>query len=406
MIQEKSNLVLGISIAEGHAQITYFNSAMKEPATVSISETEENFMIPMPEGLWEAVLKRQAAVKTEEKFMPTEEALAVFFQKCFDLMAGQGEIKKAGIMVTVRSLTKNWSELIPNALIRLGIERKNIFLQDFKSSFYYYTINQKKELWNGDVALLEYVDETMMGFVLHVDKSTRPALVTVEKAGEQLVSERIRDGREAKAWDKERDRLLFELLKKVFERRNVTTSYLVGDYFDRAWAERSFQYLCMHRHAFQGKNLFTKGACYAAMERTGMLTPQDLLFMGSDIIQENMGMYLRIRGKLMYYPIVTAGVNWYEAHHVCELIPDKDTRITLITKPMTGGQEVCHILRLRKFPDRPPRASRLKLTVYFTSASRCCVEVEDMGFGGFYRASGKKWKREIRFPEAGGDSVK
>ena len=194
--------------------------------------------------------------------------------------------------------------------------------------------------------------------------------------------------------------LISQLLKKVFERRNVVTSYLLGDYFDKNWAERSFQYLCFHRHAFQGKNLFTKGACYAAMERMGLISTPDLLFMGEDIVRENIGMNLRVRGKEVYYPIVTAGVNWYEAHHVCEFIPDEEKTITIITKPMSGGQEVNHVLRLTDFPDRPNRATRLKMTVYFTSAACCTVEVEDEGFGGFYRPSGKRWKRNIYFQTA------
>ena len=106
---------------------------------------------------------------------------------------------------------------------------------------------------------------------------------------------------------------------------------------------------------------------------------------------------MRIRGRETYYPVVSAGVNWYEAHHSCEFIPDGETRISFITKPMTGGDEVSHVLRLTGFPDRPNRATRLRLTVYFTSADCCVTEVEDLGCGGFYKPSGKTWKREIRF---------
>ena len=221
--------------------------------------------------------------------------------------------------------------------------------------------------------------------------------MTVEEAARQPVNEKVRDGREGEDWDRERDRLFFELLKKVFERRNVTTTYLLGDYFDKTWARRSFQYLCHHRHAFQGKNLFTKGACYGAMERMGLFGTPDMLFMGADLVHENLGMYMRIRGKETYYPLITAGVNWYEAHHICEFIPDGEKSISIITKPMTGGQEVAHLLRLTQFPDRPNRATRLRMSVYFVSGTRCRVEVEDLGFGEFYRPSGRKWEREIVF---------
>lgn len=386
MIQERNDLLLGLQLCEKYAQLTYYNNTMKEPVTASPGG-DENFPVEMPDEAWAAACDREKPL----------DALTAFLGSVLELVSGVGQIQDMRIMVCVSQLTEPLDERIPEALGLLGIQRKNIFLQDYKSSFYYYTINQKKELWNGDVALLEYQDEVMTGYVLHIDKSTKPALVTVEEAGSQPVREAMREDRTQEEWNKERDRLFFELLKKVFERRNVVTSYLMGDYFDQSWAVRSFQYLCYHRHAFQGKNLFTKGACYAAMERTGVLTAPDMLFMGKDIIYENLGIFMRIRGKEMYYPLVTAGVNWYEAHHVCEFIPDEEKSITILTKPMTGGQEVSHILRLTDFPERPNRATRLRLTVYFISAVRCVVEVEDLGFGGFYRPSGKIWKREISF---------
>ncbi len=98
-------------------------------------------------------------------------------------------------------------------------------------------------------------------------------------------------------WNKERDRLFFELLKKLFERRTVTVSYLIGDYFSKSWAERSIQYLCFKRHAYQGQNLYSKGACYAAMERAGLIAERGILFGGRDMIQVNLQMEMRIRGE-------------------------------------------------------------------------------------------------------------
>ena len=50
---------------------------------------------------------------------------------------------------------------------------------------------------------------------------------------------------------------------------------------------------------------------------------------------------------------------------------------------------------LDSFPERPERASRIRMTIYFTDPSTCCLEAEDLGFGGFYRPSGMKWSRRI-----------
>ena len=133
------------------------------------------------------------------------------------------------------------------------------------------------------------------------------------------------------------------------------------------------------------------------MERCGLIADRGILFGGRDMIRVNLAMEMRIRGKKDLYPLINAGVNWYEAHHTCEFILDGEHEIRLTSRPITGGEPVLHILRLNGLLKRPPRATRLRMTVYFTAACCCVVEIEDLGFGEFYRTSGLTWKREIYF---------
>jgi hypothetical protein len=247
------------------------------------------------------------------------------------------------------------------------------------------------------VALLEYEDEAIVGYVLHIDRSTKPAIARIDKVARQTMGEAERADLSEAEWKKEKDRLFFELLKKVFERRTITVSYLLGDYFNKSWAERSIQYLCNKRHAFQGKNLYSKGACYAAMERAGRIEGKGILFGSRDMITVNLGMEMCIRGRESYYPLISAGVNWYEAHHVCEFILNGERQIRLISRPMAEGEQILHTMRLPGLPPRADRATRLRMTVYFTSPGTCQIEVEDLGFGAFYRSSNLVWKREIFF---------
>ncbi len=383
--------MLGLQFSEEYAMLTCFETAMREPETVPLAaaagadSVEDPLILPVPEEVWKAAKGQGEPI----------EKLRDFLGKCLDCAATPQQRAGLHLMVTVPKLDRLLSERLPQALELLGLTRRQIYLQDFLTGFYYYAVNQRRDLWNADVALLEYRDEVMYGYVMHIDRAKVPAVVTVRQAARQSVTSRERDGRDAKNWDRERDRLLFELLKKVFEGRNVQTVYIVGDYYSADWAERSFQYLCGGRHAFQGRNLYTQGACYAAMERAGALKMGDMLFVGDDVVSDNLGMVMRIRGKNTYYPLVTAGINWYEAHHECEFIMDDETQISIYSKPMLGGNETVHILQLDHFPDRPPRASRLKLMLYFVSPHVCVLEVEDKGFGGFYKSTNRRWKRKI-----------
>lgn len=384
MAQAGLEMIIGLQFGSDFAQVTWCSRGMKEPVTAGSDGAAGQEQYEVPPQVWESACGRE-----------DRSVLSAFLDSCIRDCVTDPQYEQMRIMITLPELEKAFWESIPGALTDLGCERKWIYLQDYQSGFYYYTVNKKKELWSGDVALLEFKDGTMIGSVLHIDRTKTPALVTVEEAARGKVDESMRAGRDDEAWDKERDRLFFELLKKVFERRNVVTCYLMGDYYDRSWAPRSFQYLCFRRHAFQGKNLFSKGACYACMERAGMLRMPDLLYLGKDVISQNLNMVLRVRGRETVYPLISAGINWYEAQHECDIIPDGETNITIQSKPMRGGAMTEHVLRLVHFPDRPNRATRLHLSVYFTSPVCCEVEAEDLGFGGLYRASGKRWKRKI-----------
>ena len=424
MIHATNELILGIELNEAYAQMTYYHQSVKEPMTLGSPSGADQFQIPMAlrqraDGrwmLWDGAPQDQKEdpdqhrisgifgkiVRQEELsdrgtvFEPVP-LLAAYFGACMAQLKLLTQNTRIQVMVTVRELTEHLGDVIAEALVANGIDRKQIYVQDYLSSFYYYTVNQKKELWYQDVALLEYEDEAIVGYILHIDRNTRPALARVAKVARQPMDDAVRAGRNDQEWKREKDRLFFELLKKVFERRNVSVSYLMGDYFNKSWAERSIQYLCYKRHAFQGMNLYSKGACYAAMERAGLIPDRGILFSGRDMVTVNIGMEMNIRGKESYYPLVSAGENWYEAHHVCEFIPRGEREIRFVSRPMSEGNLVTHSMRLPHLPQRPDRATRLRLTVYFSSPTHCHLEVEDLGFGELYRSSGLTWKREIRF---------
>ncbi len=425
MVQATNELILGIDLNERYAQITYYHQSVREPLTLGGQANPEQFQLPMGlrqdaegdwkfwdgepldveeesdrvrlSGLYEKVFAG-CPVETEYGSFAPEELLAAFFGLCLDSLKLLSKDTQLQVMVTVRTLTEEMSSVVIRALEDIGVARRHAYVQDYYSSFYYYTVNQRRELWYQDVTLLEYVGGEIVGSVLHIDRGTRPAIARVEAIAHQPVNEEVRGGRTDQEWNQELDRLFFELLKKVFERRTISVSYLVGDFFNKSWAQRSIQFLCYRRHAFQGKNLFSKGACYAAMERAGLIGGRDILFSGRDMVEVNIGMEMRVRGKETYYPLITAGTNWYEAYHVCEFIPQGERELRVISRPMSQGESVLHMMRLPGLPPRPDRGTRLRLTVSFSSPTRCVLEVEDLGFGGFCRPSGMRWTRTIELP--------
>ena len=110
-------------------------------------------------GIYEKI-ENGTKLQDQEIVYEPEELLAIYIRTCMNflkLLAQNAEVK---VMVTVRDLTKRWSTVLTSALQKLGIDRKQIFMQDYLSSFYYYTVHVgRKELWYHDVALIECVDQ-------------------------------------------------------------------------------------------------------------------------------------------------------------------------------------------------------------------------------------------------------
>lgn len=384
---DNENLKLaGIQLSNEGAQITWYDKSLEEPQTLALPDEGEDGLIRVPADAWKGALRGG-------RF--GSQALTRFLTRIIEMIPGETEMQDLRICVTVPSLTRALGDHIVSCLEGMGIERKNIFLQDFRTSFFYYVITRRRELWMGDVAFLRLKGEEMVGSILHIDRTVKPASATFQEVASADVSAAARGDRNDADWDRERDRRLYELLGRLYERRNVTTSYLYGPYFDRSWAERSFQYLTFRRHAFQGQNLFSKGACCSVMARLNLITLPEILFRGVDMISHSVGMRLRVRGREQYRVLIPAGINWYEAHSSLEVIPDDETSITILTTPAEGGETVGRVLRLDHFPVREPRATRLRMTLFFTSPECLEMEVEDLGFGQITPPSGKIWKRKV-----------
>ena len=136
------------------------------------------------------------------------------------------------------------------------------------------------------------------------------------------------------------------------------------------------------------------GACYAAMEENGATACKDTLYLSDDMIQHNLGMWMEIRGQEGYYPLVNAGINWYMARHTCEFLLGDEKEVVIYSRTVRG-EEMEHTLALSQLPDRPRRATSLRLDISFTAPDRCRVRAEDLGLGELYPSSGKIWEANI-----------
>ena len=64
-----------------------------------------------------------------------------------------------------------------------------------------------------------------------------------------------------------KDASFLKIVSEVTGGHIVSAVYLTGDGFDGEWMKESLSFLCKGRRVFMGKNLYSKGACYAAARK-------------------------------------------------------------------------------------------------------------------------------------------
>ncbi len=387
MISEINELAIGIDLGPESSQLTFYNRQNSGPRTVSVVPGGDNYQIETPKNLFSLV---------EENPKQGTALLADFFHQCLGLLATAGKPDNIVAAVTMKKVTGRFAEAVKKAFAMNGVPEGNVYLQDYRESFYWFILNQRKELWTYQVALFTCEKGKVTAYELSVDRRTRPIIVSIDERGMLYLDEKARNGMDEYAWNVNRDQKFLELAQKMIGKRSFSSVYLVGDEFEKCWLTESLLFLCNRRKVFMGQNLYTTGACYGAMEYAHMTKLSDYLYAGPDMIDQNIGMEMLIRGHREFYPMISAGVNWYMAGHTCEFILDEMEEVVLYSRSMSGEQ-LSHTIKLEDLPKRPNRATRLRMELKFISKRKCRVLLTDMGLGGLYPATGKTWEAVIAF---------
>ncbi len=407
---ETKNLIVGIDLNRKESQVCYYERGSQDAVSAPVKVGSAKVTFPtvlcrVPDsGEWYYGLEAEYfagqkngilidhlydlcadgnSFDAEGETFTGGELLAVFLRQALTMLGvSRIDSQIAGIMITVPHLTRPFVQAVREAYRILGIRRGRGHLQDYRESFYFHTLYQKPELWARKAGLFQFTEEDVTFFSLELNQRTKPVTASVTEGG----TIRLTGGPE------EKDGAFRKFIQDSLKEELYSSVFLVGEGFQRSWAVRSLALLCRgHRRVFIGDNLFARGACFAAREKTEEKNLKGYLYMGSDLIRRNVGMEMRINGCPAYYPLVTAGINWYEAEKECELILDGTDELVFVVSSMDDGKRSRYSMALPGLPKRPDRTTRLRLRLEYDSPGRCQITAEDLGFGELFPASGKIW---------------
>ena len=418
--------VIGFDLSDRYSQVSYWKIGTDGPETVSAVNGGQSYNIPTvlckrnevnqwfygkdavknsEEG--EGILLTNLLTKAREgknvmlegeEFDPTR-LLALFMKRCLsmlNLLVPSDRI--ASFMVTTQTLDYRTVEILNDVIPDLQLRAEHVFFQSHTESFYYYMIYQPEELWSQDVLLLDYSQEFLNSYrmernrhttpvVAYIEKQEYPQLKQVEMPEEESLQEEMRELL---------DHQFYQIVSECIGARAVSSAFLIGEGFEGEWMKESLRLLCNNRRVFQGNNLYSKGACYGALEKISQSElGKKLVFLGNEKLKSNLGMKVYRQGKESYLALLDAGVNWFEASRQCEFYLDTGNRISLLITPLTGRNVREEEVVLDGLPLRKKRTTRIRLSMRMLSESKVKVEMQDLGFGQIFPSSGQNWIREF-----------
>lgn len=374
-----SGSIIGYELNERYCQISFYHEENQEPQTL------ENITYPAHD-LYERAMRHESDELVHMLREFVENSLSRFEQ-----------INQ--LVFTVPKLDMDIVRMLKAIGKRAGVGNNQIYVQDYKESFCNFMLYQPKELWQYEAALFHCDRHEVKAYMLKKLRTGygrgRDAFVTVDEVARAQMEELaavypVLNVDRAK----EADLQFRQFVQGVFDKKLVSSVFLVGEGFENNWYPQSLKVLCNGRRAFLGNNLYSKGACYTAYKR--MLGLEDtLIYLDESKMMEQICLKLRMQGTDKWYPIISWGSRWYEADTEFELLLENADDIELHIESLAGTQMRVERISLEGLPKRGNYTLRLQVRVMMSSEKCCRISLKDLGFGEFFPATDFYMEKEI-----------
>ncbi len=406
-------LYLGIDLTEEEAMISYAYQDMTEPVTVASTLGADDFGIPVAAcfreetASWvygdDAVLaKKEGSAFYYDRLLPkalrgdvlvgpdgevgAATLLARYLKRLIYIAGNLGpEAKLGDVVLTIDGLDSGIVKILDTVTNQMALGNAKMHYCDRQESFYYYVVHQKPDLRRHNSALFELNGDTVEFKSLEKGVGTKPARYTIRRDKLFLASE-------------DKDRAFTRIAEQCLGRLIYDAVYLVGTGFEGDWMKESVNFLIRGRKVYTGRNLFTKGACFAALDM-GLGTDTDSRFIGEHEMKFSLKIKVTDRGVTGFHTVVKEGVVWYEGENVCEVIADGKPVIEFWMDVPGEKDAKVEALELRELPERANRTTRIMITAKPLSDKSIKVLLEDVGLGNIFPGTHQKWAHTCSIEE-------
>lgn len=416
--------IIGYDLSDKYCQISFYNREQQEPQTMETAL--DNYQIPLVIGKKDnhwvigndakrlSVLKQgfvaddlYAKAVRQEKVLFGEEILeAIWLLAKFVEISLQKFSEIDQIVFTVPTLNVDVGRILKGVGQRAGVAKSNIYVQDYKESFCSYMLYQPKELWQYEAALFQCDRHGVKAYMLRkihtgfgkgkntfitVDEVAHAQMEELSAVYPVLNVDRAKDA----------DARFKQFVQGVFNKKLVSSVFLVGEGFENNWYPQSLKVLCNGRRAFLGNNLYSKGACYTAYRRSLSISDGPI-YLDETKMMDQICLKLREHGQDKWKPIVPWGIRWYEADSRFEILLENADDIEIHIESLVGAEMNVEKISMAGLPNRKNYTLRLQVKTLFLDDKTCKISFQDMGFGEFFPATDFYVEKEIHLGGSNG----
>ena len=407
-------ILIGLDICEDFLQLTYYDSELDSPESVSRGRNEEQYLIPArmayrkrkddwiigedleKEGKEDIneiknfvkTITSNEKIRVGDKIYEASQLMAYFISAALKVLNAYCSFKEIiHIGITFKSLTKEIIDMMDSAMEKLELEDDKYSILDHDEAFLYYTINQEPELWLNDTALFELDDDGLHFRILNIDRNSEPitAKVTRRERADKLTRQMMGLSKN------ESSNLFYTLSLMALEGSVVSTVYAVGRGFMDSWGDDTLRKLSPGRRVFRGQNLYAKGACLAARDKT-LERPSDIVMLGDDRTAVSMSIKAVKDGKVRRIVLVKPGLKWYSAKACLDIILKGEQELSIEIRDFVTGKEEQRFISFAGLGIHEESLTRIRLSVKFNDKDTCIIKLADLGFGSFVPTTNRVWE--------------
>ena len=415
---DKKGLLIGIDLSDEYCKVCYFNERHGKVENAAAAHARQGFLIPsvlcfdsakqvwlFGEEAYDFAKETGAYIyrdllasalggttcEVNEKSTPYSVLLSVFMGKLIDLArTSSGVYPVSFVNVTMRKIDMSVKEAVKEALSSAGIEKERIHLLNYPESFAYFILQQEEDIKKKGALLFDFSKDGLYARRLTISREGDENAIFVNERN--LSMEFSVKDLENIVLRPRLDEKLAGVYEEIRDESGNTNVYFTGEGFEELWFSAALRSISKSARAFRGNNIYAKGACLE-----GLLRKEGTLGRFTVICRPKTRCYIcvetRYKGQARTMILSKAAVNWYEAESEADFILDESRTINFKTVSFLSRQETNISFDLSSFPQRPPKTTRVRVSVRYINEYECEICVRDMGFGTLFPASGAEVRK-------------